>query len=192
MGVSLQKGGNVSLSKIAPTLKKILIGLGWDARSTSGADFDLDASLFMVGENGKVRSDADFIFYNQTHSSCGSVEHTGDNRTGDGDGDDESMKVDLDKVPANIHRLVIAVTIHDAESRRQNFGMVSGASVRLANLENDIEVTRFDLSEDYSTETAMIFGEIYRYNGEWKFRAVGQGYAGGLHALCMQHGVRVD
>ncbi|MDP2783398.1 MAG: TerD family protein [Sulfurimicrobium sp.] len=192
MGVTLQKGGNVSLTKVAPTLKKILIGLGWDARSTSGAEFDLDASLFMVGESGKVRSDADFIFYNQTLSACGSVEHTGDNRTGAGEGDDESMKVDLGKIPTSIHRLVIAVTIHDAEARKQNFGMVSGAFMRLANLEDDVEVARFDLSEDYSTETAMIFGEIYRYNGEWKFRAVGQGYAGGLHALCLQHGVNVN
>lgn len=192
MGVILQKGANVNLSKIAPTLTKILVGIGWDVRSTTGDEFDLDASLFMVGENGKVYSDADFIFYNQTKSLCGSVEHTGDNRTGEGDGDDESMKVELDKVPDNIHRLVITVTIYNAESRKQNFGMVSGASVRLVNIMDNIEIIRFDLSEDYSTETAMIFGEIYRYNGEWKFRAVGQGYAGGLRELCVQHGVRVN
>lgn len=191
MGISLQKGGNLSLTKVAPTLKEILIGLGWEARSTNGVEFDLDASMFMVGENGKVRSDADFVFYGQLCSSCGSVEHTGDNRTGAGDGDDEAIKVYLDKVPSSIHRLVIAVTIHDAEARKQNFGMVKGAFVRLANLETDVEVTRFDLSEDYSTETAMIFGEIYRHNGEWKFKAVGQGYAGGLHALAIQHGVDV-
>lgn len=192
MGVILQKGANVNLSKIAPTLTKILVGIGWDVRSTTGDEFDLDASLFMVGENGKVYSDADFIFYNQTKSLCGSVEHTGDNRTGEGDGDDESMKVELDKVPDNIHRLVITVTIYNAESRKQNFGMVSGASVRLVNIMDNIEIIRFDLSEDYSTETAMIFGEIYRYKGEWKFKAVGQGYAGGLRELCVQHGVRVN
>lgn len=192
MGITLQKGANVNLSKTAPSLNKILVGLGWDARTTSGADFDLDASLFMVGENGKVRSDADFIFYNQTHSACGAIEHTGDNRTGAGEGDDESIKVELGKVPANVQKLAIAVTIHEAEARKQNFGMVSGAYIRLVNQEDDVEVARFDLSEDYSTETAMIFGEIYRHNGEWKFRAVGQGYAGGLYALCMQFGVNVN
>ena len=192
MGVSLQKGGNVSLSKVAPALKKILVGLGWDARSSDGADFDLDASVFLVGDNGKVRSDKDFIYYNQLMSVEGSVEHTGDNRTGDGEGDDESIKVDLDKIPSTVQRLVIAVTIHDAETKRQNFGMVRGAFVRLVNQDDDVEVTRFDLSEDYSVETAMIFGEIYRYNGEWKFKAVGQGYSGGLYALCIQHGVNVN
>ena len=191
MAVSLKKGENVSLSKTDPTLKNVLIGLGWDARASDGADFDLDASLFMVGENGKVAGDDWFIFYNQLHSPCRSVEHTGDNRTGDGDGDDEAIKVALDKVPAHINRLVIAVTIHDAETRKQNFGMVLDAFVRLVNSDSDQEVLRFDLSEDYSTETAMVFGEIYRRGSEWKFRAVGQGYAGGLYTLCMQHGVNV-
>lgn len=192
MAISLKKGENVSLSKTDPNLKRILIGLGWDARTTSGADFDLDASLFMVEENGKVKSDNWFVFYNQLHSPCRSVEHTGDNRTGAGDGDDEVVKVSLDKVPSDINRLVIAVTIHDAEGRNQNFGMVGDAFVRLVNSENDQEVLRFDLSEDYSTETAMVFGEIYRRGAaEWKFRAVGQGYAGGLHSLCMQYGVSV-
>ena len=191
MAVSLKKGENVSLSKTDPTLKNVLIGLGWNARASDGADFDLDASLFMVGENGKVAGDDWFIFYNQLRSPCGSVEHTGDNRTGAGDGDDEAIKVALEKVPANIYSLVIAVTIHDAEARRQNFGMVRDAFVRLVNADSDQEVLRFDLSEDYSTETAMVFGEIYRRGGEWKFRAVGQGYAGGLYSLCMQHGVNV-
>jgi len=191
MAVSLKKGENVSLSKTDPTLKNVLIGLGWDARASDGADFDLDASLFMVGENGKVAGDDWFIFYNQLRSPCGSVEHTGDNRTGAGDGDDEAIKAALEKVPANIYSLVIAVTIHDAEARRQNFGMVRDAFVRLVNADSDQEVLRFDLSEDYSTETAMVFGEIYRRGGEWKFRAVGQGYAGGLYSLCMQHGVNV-
>lgn len=192
MGISLAKGGNVSLSRTDPSLSKILIGLGWDARSTTGDDFDLDASLFMVGEDGRVLSDAHFIFYNQLRSPCGSVEHTGDNRTGDGEGDDEAIKVDLAIVPHNIKRLVVAVTIHEAESRRQNFGQVSGAFMRIVNDENDAEIARFDLSEDYSTETAMVFGEVYRHNGEWKFKAVGQGYSGGLLALCNQHGVSVN
>ncbi len=191
MAVSLKKGENVSLSKTDPNLKNVLIGLGWDARASDGVDFDLDASLFMVGENGKVQNDDWFIFYNQLHSPCRSVEHTGDNRTGDGDGDDEAIKVALDKVPAHINRLVIAVTIHDAETRKQNFGMVLDAFVRLVNSDSDQEVLRFDLSEDSSTETAMVFGEIYRRGSEWKFRAVGQGYAGGLYTLCMQHGVNV-
>lgn len=191
MAISLQKGGNLSLSKTDPSLRQVLVGLGWEARSTTGADFDLDASLFMVQENNKVRGDHDFIFYNQLTSTCGAVEHTGDNKTGAGDGDDEALKIRLADVPAEIKRLVIAVTIHDAEARRQSFGMVQDAFVRVVNLDNDAEIVRFDLSEDYSTETAMVFAEIYRHNGEWKFRAVGQGYAGGLAALAVQHGVDI-
>lgn len=191
MAVSLSKGQNVSLSKTDPHLNKVLIGLGWDARSTDGADFDLDASVFLTGENGKVISDNHFVFYNNLRSPCGSVEHTGDNLTGDGDGDDESIIVDLTAVPANIKSIFITVTIHDAEARRQNFGQVSDAFIRLVNHESDEEVVRFDLSEDYSTETAMVFGEVYRYNSEWKFRAIGQGYSGGLYALCQQYGVNV-
>jgi tellurium resistance protein TerD len=191
MGINLQKGGNVNLSKEAPNLVNVLVGLGWDARATDGQAFDLDASLFMVKENGKVPSDAYFIFYNQKTSPEGSVEHTGDNLTGDGDGDDESIKVTLSKVPPDVQKLVIVVTIHDAEARKQSFGQVSGAFVRIVNRDTDQEVVRFDLSEDYSTETAMIFGEIYRYSGDWKFKAVGQGYAGGLRALALQHGVNV-
>ena len=191
MALSLQKGGNLSLSKAASNLSNIVIGLGWDARSTDGAAFDLDASLFMVADTGKVRSDADFIFYNQAKSTCGSVEHTGDNRTGDGDGDDESIKVNLSNVPATVQRLVVAVTIHDAEARRQSFGQIGGAFMRIVNASDNSEIARFDLSEDYSTETAMIFGEVYRNAGEWKFKAVGQGYSGGLYALCMQHGVNI-
>lgn len=191
MALSLQKGGNLSLSKAAPNLTNILIGLGWDVRTTDGAAFDLDASLFMLGDNGKVRSDADFIFYNQAKSTCGSVEHTGDNRTGAGDGDDESIKVNLTNVPANVNRLVVTVTIHDAEVRRQSFGQVGGAFMRVVNATDNTEIARFDLSEDYSTETAMIFGEIYRHNGEWKFKAVGQGYSGGLYAMCQQYGVNI-
>ncbi|MDR2187667.1 MAG: TerD family protein [Azonexus sp.] len=191
MAVSLKKGENVSLSKTDPNLKNVLIGLGWDARTSDGADFDLDASIFMVGSNGKVAGDDWFVFYNQPRSPCGSVEHTGDNRTGAGEGDDESIKVALDRIPEQVDRLVVVVTIHDAEARRQNFGMVHDAFVRLVNSDNDQEILRFDLSEDYSTETAMVFGEIYRRDSEWKFRAVGQGYTGGLYALCLQHGVNV-
>lgn len=191
MAVTLSKGQNVSLSKTDPLLKHILIGLGWDARSSDGQDFDLDASVFMTADNGKVPSDDYFVFYNQLQSPCGSVQHTGDNLTGDGDGDDESIIVELEKVPANIKSLFVTVTIHDAETRRQNFGQVSNAFVRLVNHETGQEVLRFDLSEDYSTETAMVFGEVYRHNGDWKFRAIGQGYAGGLLALCNQYGVNV-
>ena len=191
MAVSLSKGQNVSLSKTDPLLKHILIGLGWDARSSDGQDFDLDASVFMTADNGKVPSDDYFVFYNQLKSPCGSVQHTGDNLTGDGDGDDESVIVELEKMPANIKSLFVTVTIHDAETRRQNFGQVSNAFVRLVNHETGQEVLRFDLSEDYSTETAMVFGEVYRHNGDWKFRAIGQGYTGGLLALCNQYGVNV-
>ncbi|MCK9110078.1 TerD family protein [Haemophilus influenzae] len=191
MAISLTKGQNISLSKTDPSLKNVLVGLGWDARSTDGQDFDLDASVFMATENGKVPSDRHFIFYNQLVSPCGGVKHTGDNLTGDGDGDDESIIVRLDKVESNIKSLFITVTIHDAEARRQNFGQVSNAFVRIVNNDTSDEIVRFDLSEDYSTETAMVFGEIYRHNGEWKFRAIGQGYTGGLYSLCQQYGVNV-
>jgi len=191
MGISLSKGGNVSLSKTDPSLKNVLVGLGWDARPTDGADFDLDASAFMVKDDGKVRSDSDFIFYNQTKSACGSVEHTGDNRTGAGDGDDEAVVVLLDKVPADVQKIVFCVTIHDADMRKQNFGQVSHAFVRVVNKDSNNEVARYDLSEDASIETAMIFGEIYRHSGEWKFKAVGQGYAGGLAALAKQYGINI-
>lgn len=191
MAVTLSKGQNVSLSKTDPTLKHILIGLGWDARSSDGQAFDLDASVFMTNDKNRVLSDDYFIFYNQLISPCGSVQHTGDNLTGDGDGDDESVIVELDKVPANVKSLFVTVTIHDAEVRRQNFGQVSNAFVRLVNHETGQEVLRFDLSEDYSTETAMVFGEVYRHNGDWKFRAIGQGYSGGLLSLCQQYGVNV-
>ena len=191
MGISLNKGGNISLSKTDPSLKNVIVGLGWDARPTDGADFDLDASAFMVKEDGKVRTDNDFIFYNQTKSTCGSIEHTGDNRTGAGDGDDEAVIVLLDKVPADIQRVVFCVTIHDAEMRKQNFGQVNHAYVRVVNKDSNNEVARYDLSEDASIETAMIFGEIYRHGGEWKFKAVGQGYAGGLAALARQYGINI-
>ncbi len=191
MAISLQKGGNVNLTKRVPNLKQVLVGLGWSARSSDGAAFDLDASLFMLQENGKVRGDHDFIFYNQLKSLCGSVEHTGDNQTGEGDGDDEALKVMLDSVPPAITRLVVAVTIHEAALRQQNFGMVEDAYIRIINLESKAEIVRFDLSEDYSTQTAMVFAEVYRHQGEWKFKAVGQGYAGGLEAVAKQLGVQI-
>jgi tellurium resistance protein TerD len=191
MSISLSKGGNISLSKTDPSLKNVIVGLGWDARPTDGADFDLDASAFMVKDDGKVRSDSDFIFYNQTKSGCGSIEHTGDNRTGAGDGDDEAVIVLLDKIPADIQRVVFCVTIHEADARKQNFGQVNHAYVRIVNKDSNNEVARYDLSEDASVETAMIFGEIYRHSGEWKFKAVGQGYAGGLAALARQYGISI-
>lgn len=191
MALTLQKGGNLSLSKTDPSLTKILIGLGWDPRATDGAEFDLDASAFLLGAAGKVRNEADFIFYNQLKSPDGSVEHTGDNRDGQGDGDDEAIKVDLSRVPLGIEKISITVTIHDAEARRQSFGQVGNAFIRVVNDVSGAEVVRYDLAEDASTETAMIFGELYRHNGEWKFRAVGQGYAGGLKAMCAQYGLNI-
>jgi len=189
MALSLSKGGNISLSKTDPGLKKILIGLGWDERATSGQEFDLDASVFMVADGGKVRGDHDFIFYGQLQAPDGSVIHTGDNRTGEGDGDDEAIKVDLEKLPADIQKVVVTVTIHDADKRSQNFGMVQNAFIRVVNDETGAEVVRYDLTEDYSIETAMEFGEVYRHNGEWKFRAIGQGYSGGLMAMCQRYGI---
>lgn len=189
MSVSLSKGGNVSLAKADPTMTKVLVGLGWDPRATDGQDFDLDASAFLLTSTGKVRGDNDFIFYNNLSDAAQSVVHAGDNRTGAGDGDDESLKVDLTKIPAEVDKIAFTVTIHDAEVRRQSFGQVGGAFIRLVNDATGVEVARYDLSEDASTETAMIFGELYRHNNEWKFRAVGQGYAGGLKAMCDQYGI---
>jgi tellurium resistance protein TerD len=191
MGLSLSKGQNLSLTKTEPGLKKVVIGLGWDPRATDGQQFDLDASAFLLNDAGKVRSEADFIFYNQMKSGCGSVEHTGDNRTGAGDGDDEQIKVDLSRVPADVQRIAITVTIDQADARRQSFGQVANAFVRILNEETGSEVVRFDLSEDMSTETAMIFAELYRHNGDWKFKAIGQGYAGGLRAMCHQYGINI-
>lgn len=187
--VSLSKGGNVSLTKTDPTMKKVLVGLGWDARSTDGQDFDLDASAFLIGANGKARSPSDFVFYNNLKGANGAVEHTGDNRTGEGDGDDESLKVNLETMPADVAKIVFVVTIHDAEARQQNFGQVVGAFIRLVNEDSGNEIARFDLSEDASTETAMLFAEMYRHNGEWKFKAVGQGYKGGLSSVCAEYGI---
>lgn len=191
MPVSLSKGGNVSLTKEAPGLTSITVGLGWDIRTTDGAAFDLDASAFLLGENGKVASDSDFVFFNNKTSTDGSVEYGGDNRTGEGAGDDETIKVDLTRVPQSVTRIVIAVTIYDAEARRQNFGMVRNAYARVLNNAGGSEIARYDLSEDASTETAMIFAEVYRHNTDWKFKAIGQGYNNGLRGLALDFGVNV-
>jgi tellurium resistance protein TerD len=189
MAISLQKGGNVNLSKEAPGLTKVVIGLGWDPRATDGASFDLDGSAFMLKADGKVRGDSDFIFYNNLKSTDGSVLHNGDNTTGAGDGDDETLTIDLATVPADIERLAFCVTIHEAEARKQNFGMIGKAFIRCLNANGNTELARYDLSEDSSVETAMIFGELYRAGAEWKFKAVGQGFKGGLGPLARSFGV---
>ncbi|MEY9845074.1 TerD family protein [Streptacidiphilus sp. MAP5-3] len=191
MGVSLSKGGNVSLTKEAPGLTAVLVALGWDVRTTTGADFDLDASALLLSSSGKVASDKDFVFYNNLKSQDGSVEHTGDNLTGEGEGDDEIVKVNLTAVPANIEKIVFPVSIYDAENRQQNFGQVRNAYIRVVNQNGGGEIARYDLSEDASTETAMVFGELYRSGAEWKFRAIGQGYASGLRGIAQDYGVNV-
>ncbi|MFE7750957.1 TerD family protein [Streptomyces sp. NPDC057428] len=191
MGVSLAKGGNVSLSKEAPGLTAVLVGLGWDARSTTGTDYDLDASALLVDSSGKVLSDQHFIFYNNLKSPDGSVEHTGDNLTGEGEGDDESLKVNLTTVPTDVAKIVFPVSIHDAENRGHSFGQVRNAFIRVVNQSGGAELARYDLSEDAATETAMVFGELYRHGVEWKFRAVGQGYASGLAGIAADFGVGV-
>ena len=192
MAINLSKGGNINLSKTAPTMSKVDLGLGWNPRATDGKAFDLDAVAFLTGEDGKVRLDGEFIFFNQKVSPCGSVTHSGDNRTGDGDGDDETISVDLSKVPQEVAKIVFAVTIHEGQQNSQNFGMVDKAYIRVINQDaNAEELARFDLSEDGSTEVAMIFGELYRHSGEWKFKAVGQGFSGGLGALAASYGVAV-
>ena len=191
MAISLQKGGNVNLSKEAPGLAKIVVGLGWDVRSTDGSAFDLDGSAFLLKADGKVRADTDFIFYNNLKSTDQSVVHSGDNRTGDGDGDDETVTIDLTKVPADVERIAICVTIHDGETRKQNFGMVQKAFIRTVNAGGNAELARYDLSEDGSTESAMVFGEVYRNGSDWKFKAVGQGFKGGLGPLAASFGVGV-
>ena len=191
MAVSLSKGGNVSLSKEAPGLKTVTVGLGWDPRVTDGAAFDLDASVFMVKADGKVIGDAGFIFYNNKTSTDGSVVHQGDNTSGAGEGDDEQVKVNLEKLPTEVEKLIFAVTIHDFEARKQNFGMVQKAFIRVVNDADGKELARFDLSEDASTETAMVFGEIYRNAGEFKLKAIGAGFAGGLGPLAASYGVSI-
>ena len=190
MAVNLTKGGRIPLNKEAPGLKKILIGLGWDTNaSDTGADFDLDASVFLLDSNAKVANEKDFVFYNNLSSSDGSVVHTGDNRTGEGDGDDESIKVDLSKISSSIKEIAIVVTIHEAAQRKQNFGMVRNAFIRLVNDETNTEIVRYDLEEDYSTETGLLFGRLYFKDNEWKFSAVGTGYKEGLDGFCKQFGL---
>ncbi|HEU5266860.1 MAG TPA: TerD family protein [Jatrophihabitans sp.] len=191
MSVSLSKGGNVSLTKEAPGLQAVLVGLGWDARTTTGADFDLDASALMVNSSGKILSDQHFVFFNNLTSPDGSVEHTGDNLTGEGEGDDEVIKVNLVGVPQEADKIVVTVSIYDAEARQQSFGQVRNAYIRVVNQADNAEITRYDLSEDASTETAMIFGELYRNAADWKFRAVGQGYSTGLRGIAQDFGVNV-
>lgn len=191
MGVSLTKGGNVSLTKEAPGLTAVTVGLGWDARSTTGTDFDLDASAIMAGVSGKVLSDGHFVFFNNLKSVDGSVEHTGDNLTGEGDGDDEQITVNLATVPPEVDKIVFPVSIYDAAARSQSFGQVRNAFIRVINQAGGAEIARYDLSEDASTETAMVFGELYRNGAEWKFRAVGQGYAEGLVGIARDFGVGV-
>lgn len=191
MGVSLSKGGNVSLTKEAPGLTAVSVGLGWDIRTTTGTDFDLDASAIALGANKKVLSDQHFIFFNNLRSPDGSIEHTGDNLTGEGEGDDEVIKVDLAGVPPEVDSIVFPVSIYDADARSQSFGQVRNAFIRVVNQAGGTEIARYDLSEDASTETAMVFGELYRHGAEWKFRAVGQGYASGLAGIARDFGVNV-
>tara|TARA_B100001146_G_scaffold220728_1_gene229868 strand:+ start:183 stop:761 length:579 start_codon:yes stop_codon:yes gene_type:complete len=192
MAISLQKGSNISLTKTAPGLSKINVGLGWDVRTTAGADFDLDAAALLVDASGKVTSADDFIFYGHLNHPTGAVVHTGDNLTGEGDGDDEVIIVSLDVTPADTDRIVFAASIYDADARGQNFGQVRNAFIRLVNADTKEEVARYDLSEDYAVETALVFAELYRNNGEWKFRAVGQGYTNGLAGIATDFGLNIQ
>lgn len=192
MAVNLSKGQKVDLTKGNPGLTKIVVGLGWDTNKYDGGfDFDLDAAAFLLGANGKVSSDADFVFYGNLKDASGAVEHMGDNLTGDGDGDDEQIKVNLAQVPANIDKIGFTVTIYDSDTRKQNFGQVSNAYIRIFDEVGNAELIRYDLGEDFSIETAVVVGELYRNNGEWKFNAIGSGFQGGLHALCKNYGVNV-
>jgi tellurium resistance protein TerD len=191
VGISLTKGGNVSLTKQAPGLTAVTVGLGWDLRTTTGTDFDLDASAIACGQAGKVLSDKHFVFFNNLASPDGSIKHLGDNLTGAGDGDDEQLTVALTTVPSECDRIVFVVSIYDADARGQSFGQVSNAFIRVVNSADGVELARYDLSEDASTETAMLFGELYRKDGEWKFRATGQGYASGLRGIAQDFGVTV-
>ena len=192
MAISLKKGQKVDLTKTNPGLKNILIGLGWDTNKYDGGkDFDLDASVFLLGAGGKVNSDDDFVFYGNLKHVSGSVEHLGDNLTGAGEGDDEEIKIDLSKVPENIEKIDFTVTIYEAEERKQNFGQVENAFIRVVNEANGEELIRYDLGEDFSIETAVVIGELYRNKGEWKFNAIGSGFSGGLASLGRNYGVSV-
>lgn len=191
MGVTLAKGGNVSLTKEAPNLTAVTIGLGWDVRTTTGGDFDLDASAIGLNSSKKSLDDLYFVFYNNLRSPDGAIEHTGDNRTGEGDGDDESIDIDLVALNPQVESVVFPVSIHDADALGQNFGMVINAFIRVVDRADGRELARFDLTEDASTETAMVFGELYRRGAEWKFRAIGQGYASGLEGIVRDYGISV-
>ncbi len=192
MPINLSKGQKVDLTKGNPGLKNVMVGLGWDVNAfDSGADFDLDAAAFMVGSNGKCPTEKEFVFYGNLEHPSGAIKHMGDNRTGDGEGDDEQIEVNLADIPANIEKIAFTATIYDAETRRQNFGQVSNAYIRLVNVETNEEIIRYDLGEDFSIETAVVVGEIYRHNGEWKFNAIGSGFQGGLAALCGHYGIEV-
>jgi tellurium resistance protein TerD len=193
MPINLTKGQKVSLTKGNPGLKNVVVGLGWDVNAfDTGGNFDLDASAFLLGENGRVTRTEDFVFYGNLSHPSGSVVHQGDNLTGEGEGDDEQIKVDLSLVPANIVKIAFTVTIYDAEGRRQNFGQVNNAFIRIYNEANGEEILRYDLGEDFSIETAAVFGELYKNNGEWKFNAIGSGYQGGLAALCASYGIDAE
>ena len=192
MPINLSKGQKVDLTKGNPGLKNIMVGLGWDVNAfDSGVDFDLDAGAFMLGADGKCPTDKEFVFYGNLKHASGSVNHMGDNLTGEGDGDDEQIQIDLSKVPANIEKIAFTVTIYDAETRHQNFGQVSNAFIRLVDEATNAELIRYDLGEDFSIETAVVVGELYRNNGEWKFNAIGSGFQGGLAALCGYYGIDV-
>ncbi|TDW31283.1 TerD family protein [Cryobacterium psychrophilum] len=191
MTLTLDKGANLSLTKTDPGLTQARVGLGWDVRSTNGADFDLDASAILITADGKVRSDADFIFYNQKSDEAGSVIHQGDNRTGAGDGDDEQITVDLTKVPADIAKVVIVVSIDAAAERNQNFGQVRNSYVRILNDVTQVDIAKYELGEEVATENAVVFAEVYRHNGDWKFKAVGQGYTDGLGGIARDFGVNL-
>jgi tellurium resistance protein TerD len=192
MAISLQKGQKVDLTKGNPGLTKVMIGLGWDTNKYDGGyDFDLDTAAFLTNESGKVTNDLDFVFYNNLKHQSGAVEHQGDNLTGEGEGDDEQILVDLTKVPQNIAKIAFTVTIHDADVRGQNFGQVSNAFIRVVNDATGVELIRYDLGEEFSIETAVVVGELYRHGQEWKFNAIGSGFQGGLAALCRNFGINV-
>ena len=192
MPISLTKGQKVDLTKKNPSLKNIMVGLGWDVNEfDSGADFDLDAAAFMLGANGKCPTEKEFVFYGNLEHTSGAVKHMGDNLTGEGDGDDEQIEVSLAKIPSNVERIAFTVTIYDAEPRRQNFGQVSNSYIRIVDADTDSELIRYDLGEDFSIETAVVVGELYKHNGEWKFNAIGSGFQGGLAALCGHYGIEV-
>ena len=193
MGVNLKKGQKADLTKTNPGLNNLVVGLGWDVNAyDTGGEFDLDTCAFLLGANGRVRNTDDFVFYGNLRHPSGAVAHQGDNKTGEGEGDDEQILIDLSRVPADVARITFTVSIYEADERRQNFGMMNNSFIRIVDEAKGVELLRYDLGEDFSIETAAVFGELYRYNGEWKFNAIGSGYQGGLAALCANYGVDVD